>query len=79
MKKIKWENVIKSGVLLICLSIMLHDMFYLMYGVITGNSIGWTTLGFITFLLITGIGSILFDDLEEQIKNVENICTVNHV
>lgn len=79
MKKIKWENVIKSGVLLICLSVMLHDMFYLIYGVVTRESIGFTTFGFITFLLITGIASTLFDDLEEQIKNVENICTVNHV
>ena len=79
MKKIKWKNVIKSGVLLICLSVMLHDMFNLMYGVITGYSIGFTNFGWVTFLLITGIASTLFDDLEEQIKNVDNICTVNHV
>lgn len=76
MKRIKWKNVIKSGVLLICLSVMLHDMGTILYGVITGQSIGFTHFGFITFLFITGIASTLFDDLEEQIKNVANLETV---
>lgn len=76
MKRIKWKNVIKSGVLLICLSVMLHDMIYLLYGVVTGQSIGFTSYGFITFLFITGIASTIFDDLEEQIKNVANIETM---
>ena len=55
--KIKWENVALIIVLLICASIVFHDVFMLtIYSWITGNMYGWTWFGFLTFLLAFAIG-----------------------
>lgn len=79
MKRIKWGNVIEMGVLLICLSIILHDIVLILYGIVSGLSISWTTYGFITFLLLTSLASTIMDDFDEQLKNVANKSKINHI
>lgn len=58
--KVKWGNII----LIICASIIIHDLFMLsVYPLITGKTAGWTWFGFITFMT-----SILIIELLEDNK-----------
>ena len=49
--KIKWNNVIKLIVMLICLVIVVRDMYMVSISqFFTGELVGWTWFGFLTFL-----------------------------
>ncbi len=64
-RKIKWGNVFKAIILLNCIGLVIHDFYY-----ITIKLYSWTWLGFITFILATVVGIVIYDDFEEQIKNI---------
>ncbi len=63
-KKIKWLNVIKLLLMLFCIGVILHDFYYLVIGY------GFTWLGFGTHILCWLFVSMIYDDFEEQIKNI---------
>lgn len=67
--KIKWLNVALVVVFLMCLYVILHDMFMLtIYSWITGKMVGWTWFGFLTFILAGAIGGQIFEYFEEEIN-----------
>lgn len=71
--KIKWINVIKLSLFLLCISMILHDIYIL---TISLGSFTW--LGFITFILFCAIAEILYQDFEEQTKRVLTPEPVRH-
>lgn len=67
--KIKWKNVALLIVLIICASIIIHDVFMLtFYSWITGMMASWTWFGFLTFLLAFAIGGEIIEYFEEEIN-----------
>ena len=69
--KIKWKNVIKSLILLISVSFMLHDVYLLTISSwFTGKLYSFTWFGFITFILFCTITGIIVSDFEEQTKSI---------
>lgn len=64
MKKIKWKNVIKLLIMLACICIVIHDIYMVSFSqFFTGNLVGWTWFGFISFIIAFIVASILFDSL----------------
>ena len=65
--KINWENAALIVVLIICASIVIHDVFMLtVYSWITENTCGWTWFGFLTFLLACFIGGEIIEYFSEK-------------
>ena len=65
--KILWWNLTLLIILLICASIVIHDVFMLtIYSWITGNMCGWTWFGFLTFLLACSIGGEIIEYFNEK-------------
>ena len=70
MKKVKWLNVIKLIIFAFCVGSICRDIYMLtIYSTITGNLVGWTWIGFITFILFIIVAGIIYDDFKEQIKS----------
>ncbi len=69
-QKIKWRNLFKIIVLMICISVIVHD-FYMMtiYSWMHKTTMGWTLYGGFTFMLCGFISEYLFDDLFGEEKN----------
>lgn len=67
----KWGNVLKLSLLIICIGILLYDLFTLIiYPFFSKQMVSLTLFGTITFILnVTIIGCIL-DDLFDQIKSI---------
>ncbi len=71
MKKIKWLNVFKMIILLLCIGMIVHDIFMLtIYSYISGAVYGWSWFGFISFCLVVGVMFYVIDDFKEQIKKM---------
>lgn len=71
--KINWLNVIKLIVFIICVSMIIHDLYLLtIYSFITGNLYGWSWFGLLTFILFCSIADIIYEDFEEQIKSIQS-------
>ena len=52
MRKIKWKNVLKLIAMLISAAIVIYDVFMLGFSpFFTGEMLGWTWYGFITFII----------------------------
>lgn len=67
--KIKWRNVGLLGVLLICAYIVGHDLFMLtIYSWITGQMIGWTWFGFLTFIIAFAVGGEIIEYFIDEIN-----------
>lgn len=67
--KIKWGNIALLGVLLLCAYIVIHDMFMLtIYSWITGQMLGWTWLGFITFIISFAVSGEIIEYFYEEIN-----------
>lgn len=63
-RKVKWNNVIKLLIMLICLVIVVHDMYMVSISqFFTGHMVGWTWYGFLTFLTSFFTLGSLYDDL----------------
>jgi len=63
--KIKWGNVIKLIIGLICIGVILHDFYYL-----TIKFGCFTWFGLFTNLMCWVIVGMIYEDFEEQIKNI---------
>ncbi|MBQ7307317.1 MAG: hypothetical protein IJW82_02210 [Clostridia bacterium] len=67
--KIKWKNVSLAVILLMCIGLILHDIFMItIYSWITGNLYGWTWLGLLTFILAIGIGGEIIEYFDDEIN-----------
>lgn len=66
----KLKNVFKLIALVSCLGIIIYDLYMLLiYPMISGSLISWSTFGFVTFI----ISLIISLDIIEQIKSVSTI------
>lgn len=67
--KIKWRNIALLGVLLLCAYIVGHDMFMLtIYSWITGEMLGWTWFGFLTFIIAFAVGGEIIEYFIDEIN-----------
>lgn len=67
--KIKWNNIALLGVLLLCAYIVIHDLFMLtIYSWITGQMLGWTWFGFITFIISFAVIGEIIEYFYEEIN-----------
>jgi hypothetical protein len=63
-RKIKWKNVIKLIIMLICLLIVIHDMYMVSISqFFTGELVGWTWYGFFSFIVAFFTFGNLYDNL----------------
>lgn len=73
MKNVKWLNVIKLLVLLVCISMIIRDIWLVGFSYIfTDTSYSFTWFGLITFILFGIIANIIIDDFKEQIKSIQS-------
>lgn len=64
MKKIKWKNLFKLVILLICISTILHDLYMLtIHSIIHNVTVSWTNYGLLTFVLSGLLSEYLIEDL----------------
>lgn len=64
MKKIKWKNLFKLVILLICVSTIIHDFYMLtVYSWIKNVTVSWSSFGLLTFVLSGLLSEYLFEDL----------------
>lgn len=69
MKKIKWINILKTVLLIICLSVIFHDTYMLtIHTFITGEIYGLTLFGIVTFLLCGSISIDIIKDITRTIN-----------
>lgn len=62
--KIKWKNLFKLVILLICISTILHDLYMLtIYNWINSVTVSWTSSGLLTFVF----GGLLSEYLIEEL------------
>lgn len=62
--KIKWKNLFKLIILLICISTILHDLYMLtIYSWISNTTVSWTSFGLLTFVLSGLLSEYLIEDL----------------
>ncbi len=70
-KKIKWGNVIKAVIFLLCIGVMIHDFYMLtIYSFITNQLTQLTWFGLGTLILAIITASLIYEDFEEQIENI---------
>ena len=76
MKKIKWLNVMKSIIFILCVYMILHDLYRLTIECfISGKLYGWTWIGFITFILFFVVASMIYEDFKEETRKSGNLTT----
>ena len=64
MKKIKWKNLFKLVILLICISTILHDLYMLtIYSWINSVTVSWTSSGLLTFVFSGLLSEYLIEEL----------------
>lgn len=62
--KIKWKNLFKFILLLLCISVIVHDFYMLsIYSIIHKVTVTWSWYGLLTFVLSGFLSEYLFDDL----------------
>lgn len=67
-KKIKWKNIILLVILLLCVYIVIHDLFMLtIYSWITSNLVSWTWFGLAIFIVALIIGIFIIDFFKKEI------------
>ena len=77
--KLNWRNISKIIVFVICLGFIMYDFYMLMiYPILTGHLIGWTMIGFISFVAALFMLVSIYEDFKEETKNVSNTGTVRH-
>lgn len=79
-KKIRWGNVIKAIALLICIGVIVKDIYMLtLYSFITGNYVGFSWLGLVTSVSCFLIGLCIIEDFAEQMEKMSSTRTTQHL
>ena len=67
--KIKWRNILKLLVMLVCLGFVLYNVYMLtFYSLFTGQLMGWTWTGFFMFILaFTTLGTLCEDLFSKEL------------
>lgn len=61
--KVRWKNLGLAMVILLCLLVIVHDMYMItVYSWLTGTTVSFTYFGFITFVLAIGLGETAFEN-----------------
>ena len=77
--RLNWRNISKVIVFVICLGFIGYDFYMLMiYPIFTGQLVGWTMIGFISFVAALFMLVSIYEDFKEETKNVSNTGTVKH-
>ena len=77
--KLNWRNISKVIVFVICLGFVMYDFYMLMiYPIFTGQLVGWTMIGFISFVAALFMLVSIYEDFKEETKNVSNTGNVKH-
>lgn len=77
--KLNWRNISKVIVFVICLGFIMYDFYMLgIYPMLTGKLVGWTMIGFISFVAALFMLVSIYEDFKEETKNVSNTGTVKH-
>lgn len=62
--KIKWNNIFKFLIMIVCLCVILYDVYIIGFSqFFTGKLAGWTWFGFISFFACFFISGTLYDSL----------------
>ena len=70
-RKIKWGNVIEAIIFLFCIGLLVHDFYMLtIHCFITNQLTQLTWFGLITNVLAIMTVVVIYEDFEEQIKNI---------
>lgn len=64
-RKIKWGNVIKLLILILCVALVIHDMFVLCF-----MFAQFTYFGIATYIGALILISLIYEDFYEQTKNI---------
>lgn len=71
-RRIKWGNVFEALIFIACIILILHDFWMLtVHSWITGEVLGWTWYGIITFFVTNVFASLIWDDFKEQFSALE--------
>lgn len=71
--KIKWLNVGKLILFIFCICTILHDLYMVtLYSYISGSMYGWSSYGFLTFILFCIVAVVIYEDFEEQTKSTQS-------
>ena len=67
--KLNWRNISKVIVFVICLGFIMYDFYMLMiYPMFTGQMVGWTMIGFISFVAALFMLVSIYEDFKEETK-----------
>lgn len=69
MKKLNWKHLSLLIILVICIGIVLHDIYLI--GVacwISSKLYGFTFFGFITFVVAIIVGVVVWEKIKEKLK-----------
>lgn len=70
--KIKWLNVGKLILFIFCIGNISHDLYMVtLYSYISGSMYGWSSYGFLTFILFCIVAIVIYEDFEEQTKSTQ--------
>ena len=62
--KIKWNNIFKFLIMIISLCVVLYDVYVVGFShLFTGELVGWSWFGFISFFVCFFISGTLYDSL----------------
>jgi 1,4-dihydroxy-2-naphthoate octaprenyltransferase len=62
--KIKWNNIFKFLIMIVCLCVVLYDFYVVSISqFFTGELVGWSWFGFISFFVCFFISGTLYDSL----------------
>lgn len=65
--KIKWLNIVLTLIFLLCLYVVLHDLYMItIYSWINNQLVSWSWFGLIIFLLALTIGGEIFEYFIEE-------------
>lgn len=77
--RLNWKNIGKVIIFIICFGFVMYDFYMLgIYPILTGKLVGWTMMGFMSFVTALIMLASIYEDFKEETKNVSNTGTVKH-
>lgn len=79
-RKIKWGNVIKAIILLICLAVLIKDIYMLtLHSFITGEYVGFSYLGLFISMYCLIITLAIIENFDDQIEKMSSTRNTKHL
>lgn len=65
MRKLNYKNIVRLAIMVIALSVVVHDLYMVMFSQFaTGYLASWTILGFITFVIAVAVSTKMAEELK---------------